>query len=324
MTMKLARFSVAGAAGASLGGCNRIQSTYHPFGVEADSILSLAWWLMGGGIVIAIAMLTLIVFAQRQPENSISHQQGMRFIAIVGGIVPAIVLTVLLVAALPMMKPLEAGGNPLIVEVQGEQFWWRIRYPDAPDGPVITANQLVLPVGRTAILKLTAGDVVHSFWVPGLGGKMDMIPGRENELVVRAEKAGVYRGQCTEFCGLSHALMAFEVRAVAPRDFERWLDEQRAPAQAIAGEGRELFADYGCAGCHRIDGHGADGTIGPDLTHFASRPYFGAQMFPLRAEALARFIRHSSDMKPGSRMPAFADMPVRDARLIADYLMEPE
>jgi cytochrome c oxidase subunit 2 len=167
-------------------------------------------------------------------------------------------------------------------------------------------------------LLLEAGDVLHSFWVPGLAGKMDMVPGRTNKLVVHATRAGRFRGQCAEFCGLSHALMAFDVVAMEPAAFDAWLATQRAPAR-VGGDGARLFAANGCGGCHRVSGL-SDAAIGPDLTHIGGRAALGAGIQPMTQANLVRFIRHAPTVKPGARMPAYPQMTNDDAATIARWL----
>ena len=268
-----------------------------------------------------VALLLLMRHATRAPEGSLSFRGGTIFIVSAGAIFPTVVLLALLAFALPAMRPLPAGEAALRIVVTGEQFWWRVRYEPPGGVPFETANDIRVPVGRPVVFDLRAGDVIHSFWVPALGGKMDMIPGRANRLVVRATKAGRFRGQCTEFCGLSHALMAFEVEAMPAADFARWEQAARAPAPAGAMPGRALFARHGCGGCHRIEGHNAGGTIGPDLTHFGARPTLAAMsLAPTRAN-VAAFIRHPERIKPGVRMPAFAQLSEAEAGAIADYLL---
>ena len=170
------------------------------------------------------------------------------------------------------------------------------------------------------VLRLTSGDVVHSVWIPGLAGKTDMIPGRETLMTVRATQAGVYREQCMEFCGLSHALMAFDVVAMEPAAFDRWLAEQGATASAVVSPGRAAFACYGCGACHAVRGTGEGGRIGPDLTHFGSRGSLAAGVLRPTEANVAAFIRRPDRFKPGVRMPAFAAMPASNAHAIARYL----
>lgn len=303
-------------AALSLAACNRHQSALSPFGEEAASTRTLTVVLLVAAVIIAGAMAGLMRHAIRVPEGRLSHAQGMRMVMWLGGIVPTVLLLALLIASLPLMRPLPARAADLRIRVEGEQFWWRVGYLPQGAPPVLSANEVRLPVGRTVALELAGGDVIHSFWIPGLAGKMDMIPGRTNSLVVRATRAGRYRGVCTEFCGLSHALMAFDVVAMEPAAFDQWLAAERRPALA----GDRLFAQYGCGGCHAIRGTGEAGRIGPDLTHFGGRASVAAGIMPATTANVAAFIRHPEKAKPGVRMPAFSHMPERDAVAIATYL----
>jgi cytochrome c oxidase subunit 2 len=301
---------------ALLAGCNRHQSALVPFGEEAASTRTLTLVLLVAAVVIAAGMTLLIRHAIRARAESLDHRQGMRLVLWLGGIVPTVLLLTLLVASLPSMRPIPTGPADLTIDVTGEQFWWRVAYRPPNAAAVTSANELRLPVGRTVALKLSGGDVIHSFWVPGLAGKMDMIPGRTNTLVVRATKPGKFRGVCTEFCGLSHALMAFDVVAMEPAAFDAWLAAEARPATA----GNALFARYGCGGCHAIRGTAERGTIGPDLTHIGARTSLAAGILPMTTANLAGFVRHPEKTKPGVRMPAFASMPEADAVAIARYL----
>ncbi|MBM6576656.1 cytochrome c oxidase subunit II [Microvirga sp. SRT01] len=300
----------------SLAGCNRHQSALAPFGVEASSTRDLTIILLIGAVVIAVAMSLLIRHAIRTPGERLTHRQGMKLVLWAGGVVPTILLFTLLVTSLPAMRPLPTSRADLTINVEGEQFWWRVAYRPPNAARVVSANEVRVPVGRTVALKLMGGDVIHSFWIPGLAGKMDMIPGRTNTLVVRATKPGRFRGVCTEFCGLSHALMAFDVVAMEPAAFDRWLAAEAKPA---AG-GNALFAQYGCGGCHAIRGTGEAGAIGPDLTHFGARQTLAAGVLPMTTANVASFIRHPEKTKPGVRMPAFDHMPPADAVALARYL----
>ena len=297
------------------------QSVFAPFGSEAERVLGLFGWMTLAGAVILIAVLALSAFAIRHKGGTMTHRQGMRMVLWLGAVIPSLLLLILLVTTLPAMRPMSVEPADLRVVVSGEQFWWRVAYqpPGAP--AVVSANEVRVPVGRTVEFRLEAADVLHSFWIPGLAGKMDMIPGRTNRLVVRATKAGRYRGQCAEFCGLSHALMAFDVVAMEPAAFDAWLAREAAPAR-VGGPGARLFAAHGCTGCHAIRGTGAAGEIGPDLTHVGGRAHLGAGTRPMTLPELARFIREAPEVKPGARMPAYPQMLPAEAEAIAHMLMD--
>lgn len=263
--MRGVKSGAAIATAIALAGCNMHQSTLAPFGADAVDIRRLFLLMLVGAVVIATGLALLMRHAVRAREGALTHQKGMRVVLWLGGVIPTVVLLGLLVYSLPYMKPRPVGPADMRIAVEGEQFWWRVTYRPPGGGAVETANEVRIPVGRTVAFRLTAADVVHSFWIPGLGGKMDMIPGRTNTLVVRADKAGRYRGQCAEFCGLSHALMALDVVAMEPAAFDAWLAAQRRPAAAVAtaaDPGARLFAANGCTACHVV-GSGSARGIGP-------------------------------------------------------------
>lgn len=313
-----------GGTAVLLAGCNAHQSALAPFGADAADIRHLFLIMLAGAVVIATAVALLMRHAVRAPEGDLTHRGGMRLVLWLGGIVPTVVLLGLLVYSLPYMKTRPVGPADLTIAVDGEQFWWRVTYRPTDGATVESANEVRIPVGRTVAVRLTATDVVHSFWIPGLGGKMDMIPGRTNTLVVRADKAGRYRGQCAEFCGLSHALMALDVVAMPPAAFDAWLAAQRGAAPRngarATGDGASLFASNGCNACHAIRGTAAAGRIGPDLTHFGARATLAAGILPMTTANVARFVRHPQAIKPGVRMPAFPHLTEAEATAIARYL----
>ena len=221
------------------------------------------------------------------------------------------------------LRPFAQGGEPakLRIEVIGEQFWWRVTYYPA-DGrtPVLSANEIRLPVGERVEFLLKSTDVIHSFWIPSLGGKMDMIPGRVNRFSLLATKPGKYRGPCAEYCGTSHALMAFTAVAMKPEEFSKWLVARSAASAGAPSTGRDLFLRHGCGACHRVTGTEADGAVGPDLSHVGSRASLGAGILPNDEEALRSFIAHPHLIKPGSKMPGFDMLPEQDTARIAAWL----
>jgi cytochrome c oxidase subunit 2 len=204
-------------------------------------------------------------------------------------------------------RPISASaGPPLVIHLRGLQWWWQVAYPaEGEAGGFITANELHLPLGRPVRLELSAEDVIHSFWVPNLAGKQDMIPGRGNSLTFTPEAPGVYRAQCAEFCGLQHARMALLVVVEPPEEFARWRAAQAAPvaAEALIAEGRAVFEQQPCGACHTVRGTVAAGVTGPDLTHLASRGTLVAGLLPMTRGALAAWIADPQTLKPGSNMP---------------------
>jgi cytochrome c oxidase subunit 2 len=196
----------------------------------------------------------------------------------------------------------------LRIEIVAHQWWWRVHYLDASERvEFATANEVRIPAGRTVELVLKSADVIHSFWVPNLAGKLDMIPGHVNRLRVTAVREGTFRGQCAEYCGGPHALMALYVIAHDEQDFQAWLERERASAAEPAGDegtmGRKLFLER-CSVCHAVRGTPARGTLGPDLTHFASRTHLAAGILPNNLANITSWVRASQQIKPGNLMPS--------------------
>jgi cytochrome c oxidase subunit 2 len=206
------------------------------------------------------------------------------------------------------------------IDVRGEQWWWRVNYR-AEGGDVISANEVRVPVNTPVDFALTSADVIHSFWIPSLGGKVDMVPGRETTLRLTARRPGIYRGQCAEYCGGPHALMAFRVIAMAPAEFDAWLVSQRRDASNTntAHPGRRLFIASGCGACHSVRGV-TEGVVGPDLTTFAARGSVAIDTLAASRENIARFIREGQHIKPRNLMPEFRVLSQAEAENIADYL----
>ena len=295
-----------------------MQSTFDAAGPEAAAIVRIAWWLFGGGLVIFVAVMALAAMALYRPGGWLASRR----VIVGGGIVfPVLVLTPLLIYVwLVGARPAAAGPPDLAIEVTGEQWWWRVHYLDA-DGRVdfATANEIRVPVGRSVELRLRSADVLHSFWVPAIAGKLDMIPGRDNRLRIVADRAGRFRGQCAEYCGGPHAWMAFFMIAEEPSQFEAWRTAQRQPQQAAAHAGRRLF-ESNCAACHTVRGTAADGQRGPDLTHFASRVSLGAALLPNSPGSVAGWIASNQHLKPGNLMPEFRGFSAGELEALAAYL----
>ena len=295
-----------------------------PAGPFAESVTTLAWvLLLGGGavLVIVLAMLGIALFG---PPRLKTRLGGERAIWALGFAFPAVVLTGLLIWGLTLPSSLSAtrvAGDAMRFKIIGEMWWWRVHYQDADGREMLRdANELHIPVGRPVLLELEAADVIHSFWVPRLGGKMDMIPGRTNRLLIQADAPGIYKGQCAEYCGGPHALMGFIVVAHSPADFARWR-ASRLPESAGAGRGLALFLSSGCAACHTIRGTPANGLAGPDLTHVGSRRTLGAGILPNNPGTMAGWIADSQAIKPGNRMPAYHQFSGDELRAVSDYLV---
>jgi cytochrome c oxidase subunit 2 len=231
---------------------------------------------------------------------------------IAAGAVTVLALLALLVASVrsgSALAALEDDADALHVRITGRQWWWQIEYEhDDPRRTATTANELRVPVGRTVHLELTSADVIHSFWVPSIHGKKDLIPGRMNRTWIRVDDPGTYRGQCAEFCGVEHAQMVIEIIAEPPQAFEAWLAHQREaarpPADALAVRGQQVFNGSPCVLCHAIAGTTAGGRLGPDLTHVASRATLAAGVLPNSVGNLAGWLLDPQGVKPGAHMPA--------------------
>lgn len=265
-----------------------------------------------------------------------SERAGVRVMVGAGIVFPTIVLGLLLVFALRVTNAislpsrtvstfdeLPAPGE-LVIEVTGRQYWWEVEYLDAePQRRFETANELRIPVGRRVTIRLKSDDVIHSFWVPGLQGKMDLIPGRVNALALEASQPGTWRGQCAEYCGVQHAKMAFVVVAETPERYEEWAAMQRAPAPAPRDSAgladRETFAESGCALCHAVRGTPARGEMGPDLTHLAGRLTLAAGTLPNTPGHRYGWVANPQAIKPGNKMPA-VPLSAADLHAIVRYL----
>ncbi|MFC3711193.1 cytochrome c oxidase subunit II [Sphingoaurantiacus capsulatus] len=297
-----------------------------PAGPHAASVAVLSWALIAMAVtVFAIVMLALYIalFGKESTRKRLGENKA---IVALGFIFPVVVLTALLVWGLTLTSKLSkpADGEPFRVEISGEMWWWRVAYKDA-GGQVWLhdANELHIPVGRPVEIELRSADVIHSFWVPRLSGKLDMIPGRLNRLRLQADRAGVYGGQCAEYCGGPHALMGFTVVAHDPADFARWEAMRRMPP-ARGAAGTELFERAGCAACHRIAGTPANGLAGPDLTHVATRRTLGAGILPNNRGTMIGWIADSQALKPGNRMPPYKVLSGAELQLLADHMGSPK
>jgi cytochrome c oxidase subunit II len=318
---------IAGWLVVALSGCGDNQSVLNPKGPDAVELAELSWLLFIGGTAILLLVFVAAALAIFGPPRARAAIASPSMVVWAGIAFPIVVLTALLAYGVSLTRSQQAhvADNAAVrIAVAGEQWWWRVAYRGAQGEPIRSANEIRVPVGRSVVFELTSPDVIHSFWVPSLAGKVDMIPGRTTFLRMKAEHAGVFRGQCAEYCGGPHALMAFEVVAMPPDEFESWLQQQAAPAAAPtaknAQRGRDLFLAAGCGACHAVRGTAAAGTIGPDLTHLGSRRSVGIDTAAMTEENVARFIRDGQHVKPGNRMPPFRVFPPADLAAVSAYL----
>jgi cytochrome c oxidase subunit II len=312
-----------------LGGCawDGPMSTVVARSDLARSILSvygiITWASAIIGVLVFVVLGWILLRFRDRPGGPLPRQiHGHALLEIAWTIAPALVLLIIAIPTIQVIfrtQGVAAPASALTVTVRGWQWWWEFRYPTLD---VVTANELHLPVGRPIVLDLEGPDVIHSFWVPQLGGKRDVVPGRVNRIVLTPERAGEYWGQCAEFCGASHANMQLRVIVEEPAAFDRWVAAQKAPAPEPTGDavaGKELFARHACVGCHTIRGVAA-GALGPDLTHFGSRALFGAGLWTTTPDNVAAWIKNPPALKPGSRMPNLG-LSDADANALAVYLI---
>ncbi|HJQ42419.1 MAG TPA: cytochrome c oxidase subunit II, partial [Jatrophihabitantaceae bacterium] len=278
-------------------------------GSEAHRLVSVWWLLIALGTAVAVIVLAAVVVAlfrrPRDADEDAKASTHRRFIIGGGLVLPVVVLSIVAVATVDSTATLRRppSADALRVEVVAEQWFWRLDYPDAG---VTTANELRLPVGRPVALHLRSNDVVHSFWVPQLAGKLDVVPGSPATLTFTPQATGTFRGECAEFCGLQHANMNFVVDVLPQADFDQWLDAHRnpppEPSDPQARAGRDDFASLACAGCHTIRGL-TDGKVGPDLTDVGGRAQLGAGVIENNADNLAAWINNARAFKAGAKMP---------------------
>jgi cytochrome c oxidase subunit 2 len=311
----------------ALAGCGR-QSALDPQSPAAHDIATLWWWMLLAACVVfsgALGMLGLAWVRRRRegmPVVGGSSGRNLAMVVIFGIAIPITVnITLFVVANFVVLdrtdvSPAAAARAPIKIEVIGRQWFWEVRYPGTA---AVSANEIHIPARTTVTIEAVTGDVIHSFWVPQLNRKIDMIPGRTNRVQLYADKPGVYRGQCAEFCGLEHAHMAMYVYADPPDRFSAWLRAESAPAKPSQSPGARTFFASQCASCHTIRGTAAKGGVGPDLTHVGSRSTLAALTIPNDEAALGDWLRDPQHVKPGNHMPSL-DLSSADVRNLVAYL----
>lgn len=311
-----------------------VQSVLLPAGLQAERISHLWWLFLIVACAVWLSVMAMLAHAlvrghrRSAPATDPATTRTQR--RAVGAAIVATVLVLLGLAAADFLTARQVSAlsaehpDPLVVRVIGHQWWWEVRYEDSiPARSFTTANEIVIPVGRPVMLRLESADVIHSFWVPNLHGKRDLIPGYTNVIWVRADEPGVYRGQCAEYCGMQHARMGLFVHAQPADSFAAWYEAQLRPATppraASALLGQRVFTTGPCAMCHTVRGTDAGGRIGPDLTHLASRRTIAAGTLPNTRGHLAGWIANSQGIKPGNHMPPMP-LPGPELQALLDYL----
>ena len=316
-----------------------IQNALNSAGPQADNIAGL-WWLMFVvcSIVFVLVMIALLLAIKKRTreqqfdstpilEPQPEQERRRRNVVVTCVVITAIVLFVFLIASFSAgrsMSAQTASKTGLTIDVTGFQWWWEIRYQDVDASNIFTtANEIHIPVGVPVTLNLRANDVIHSFWAPNLAGKKDLIPGKANTLWIQANKPGVYRGQCAEYCGLQHAHMAFWVVAESQEQFNAWRQNQTqtsvTPTTDSQKRGQQVFLSSTCVMCHTINGTPAASNVGPNLTHIASRNTIGAATLSNTRDHLYQWVKDSQSVKPGNRMPQH-NLAEADFQALLDYL----
>ena len=294
-------------------------------GAGAQQISPLLWGLIvlsiGVVVIIGIAVLAAIVVRSRGRHDpaaiSPEHSRGGMWLIYGGTAISTLVLIGFIGWTLTTMVATSSPPQPaaFTVDVTGEQWWWQLAYEAVGPAPgFTTANELHIPVGKAVHFHITASDVIHSFWVPALGGKTDAIPGQVNDMWLEADKPSIYRGQCAEYCGVQHAQMALLVVAEPQAQFEAWRAQQATDARPAADPAGDLQFVLSCGKCHNVRGTAANGTDGPDLTHLMSRTTIAAGMLENNPGNLAGWIANPQGLKPGAKMPG---VPLSGAELQA-------
>jgi cytochrome c oxidase subunit II len=313
------------ASAAVLSGCSGgIPSALDPHGPKAEDV-TVSWWILfavAAFVCVLVISAAILAAVFRRRPRSVDQSDGKRFVLVLGVILPSIVFAATF--GLSVTDIARSADPPrkaaFTVEVIGHQWWWEVRYPGRG---AVTANEVHVPVGTPVHLRLRTADVIHSFWVPQVMPKRDLLPKRVNETWVSVSRAGTYRGECAEYCGVEHALMDFSVVAQPPAQFRAWLARESqdagAPTSAQARRGESVFTGSTCATCHTVRGTSAHGHVGPDLTHVGSRARLAAGAIPNDFGHMAGWVANSQSVKPGNKMPPQQLSP-DDLRAVVTYL----
>ena len=316
-----------------------IQTALNPAGPQAYKLNNL-WWLMFYvcSIVFVLVMIAVLLALKRRTaddhlttppilETSAEQERTMRNVVIAATTTTVAILFVFLIVSFSAGRSMTAElekKNVLTIEITGHQWWWEVRYLDLDASNIFTtANEVHIPIGVPVTFSLRSTDVIHSFWVPNLAGKKDLIPGKSAAIWLQADKPGVFRGQCAEYCGLQHAQMALWIVAETQDEFNSWRQKQTRtaalPPTDLARRGQQVFFSSTCVMCHAINGTPAGSNVGPNLTHLASRSIIAGATLLNTRENLAQWITNSQAIKPGNKMPQ-NNLSKEDLTALLDYL----
>jgi cytochrome c oxidase subunit 2 len=315
-----------------------MRSVLDPAGPQAAHIAALWWWMLWIFSAIFLLVITALVIAifqarvrgavmptaEAAPQPARERRIGWMVASCVGLTVVVLLIFLAVNVITGHKLALLAADNAVTIQLTGYRWWWKVQYPDPiPARHVITANEIHIPVGRPVLINTDSQDVIHSFWVPSLHGKRDLVPGNPSAIWIQADRPGRFEGQCAEFCGLQHAHMRLLVIAEPVEQYQAWLDAQRqaavAPSDPIAQRGLHVFETGPCALCHSVRGTEASGQVAPDLTHFASRATIAAGTLPNTPGHLAAWIVDPQHIKPGNAMPPNSLSP-EDLQALLAYL----
>jgi cytochrome c oxidase subunit 2 len=304
---------------------------FDPKGPAAADIAALGWLLIGVCVVVYVAVLGGLWWSlsRRRRDTDDSPQTTRRITGVITSL--AVLTTIVLVAFVALSASAgrgltsPSGPGAITIDVVGYQWWWDFRYHDVTPSDVFSSpNELHIPVGVPVVLNAQSRDVIHSFWVPNLHGKRDLIPGIVTHMWIQADAPGVYRGQCAEFCGHQHSKMAFAVVAQPMEEFLAWISRQRMPAaeppDEAARRGRDVFLATTCATCHTVRGTDAGSHVGPELTHVGTRLTIAAGTLPSSHESFLRWVQNPQLIKPGTRMPPHENLSRADLESVVAYL----
>jgi cytochrome c oxidase subunit 2 len=325
------RRALAAAAASAASACHPAMSIFGGATESGARVAHLTWFMIILAPVIFALVVGLLIGAMlhnraRDPNALDLTTRGSNWVIWGGAVLPTIILVAIFVVGMTTMgHRANLTRDAVTIRVTGHQWWWEVEYADSDlTKQFVTANEIHVPVGKPVHIVLNSADVIHSFWVPNLQGKLDLIPGHTNDLQLTVNRPGVYRGQCAEYCGLQHANMAMEVIAEDSMTFRRWEEAQRGPASLPADSelayGRQVFMTGPCALCHTIRGSDARGQIGPDLTHIGSRGKLAAATIPNKLGELEAWITDAQSFKPGTKMPSLVRFNGRELRSLAAYV----